>query len=75
MEKWTKYVLDNVENEKVVHYCVEGIKKDYLAAYRALAEEKNLLATELIADMLPYIELLEAVDKKVNGDKKTTVVA
>ena len=75
MKEWTKYILDNVKDAEVLHYCVEGIRKDYTSAYRAIAEEKNQLAAELIADMLTYIELLEALDKKTNGDKKTTVVA
>lgn len=75
MESWTKYVLDNEKNDKVLHYCVEHLMKDIVSAHKALAEEKNQLATELVCDMSTYMELLQALDDKINGGKKTTVVA
>ena len=75
MEEWTKYVLDNVEDNKVLHHCVGELKKNFVAAYKALAEEKNQLAAEIVSDTLHEIELLEALDNKINGEKKTTVVA
>lgn len=75
MESWTKYVLDNEKNDKVLHYCVEHLMKDIVSARDALAKDKNQLATELVCDMTTYMELLQALDNKINGGKKTTVVA
>lgn len=75
MEDWTKYVLDNVENDKVLHYCTENLTKNIIAAHKALAEEKNQLATELVCDMANQIDLLVALDKKINGSKKTSIIA
>lgn len=75
MEKWTKYVLDNAENDEVLHYCADNLMRDVLAIHKALAEEKNQLATELACSMANSIELLGALDEKINGKKKTTIVA
>lgn len=75
MESWTKYVLDNEKNDKILHYCVEHLMKDIVSAQKYLGEEKNQLATELVCDMSTYMELLQALDDKINGGKKTTVVA
>ena len=75
MEEWTKYVLDNVKNDDVLHYCTSKIKEHHIRAQKALAEEKNQLASELVADTAMYVELLIALDNKVNGTKTTTVVA
>lgn len=75
MEEWTKYVLDNVENDKVLHYCASNLSKDILAAHKALAEEKNQLATELVCDMANHIELLQALDEKANGKKNNVNIA
>ena len=75
MEDWTKYVLDNVENEKVLHYCTANLRSRSALAIKALAEEKNQLATELVTEMSRYLELLDALDGKMNGNKKTTVIA
>lgn len=75
MEDWTKYVLDNVGNEKVLHYCVANLSKELTAAIRALADEKNQLATEYISEMNMYMQLLESLDEKMNGKKSATVIA
>lgn len=75
MEEWTKYVLDNVENNKVLHYCAGNLSKDIAAARRALAEDKNQLATELVCDMLMYVDLLKALDDKTNGRKPDVHIA
>lgn len=75
MEDWTKYVLDNVESDKVLHYCAANLYKDVLAAHKALADEKNQLATELVCDMSNYIELLQSLDEKTNGKKNNVNIA
>lgn len=75
MENWTKYVLDNAENDEILHYCVENIKKNQIAINKALAEEKNQLASEIAADTNRFVELLQGLDDKINGTKKTHVVA
>ena len=75
MEEWTKYVLDNVKNEKVLHYCTVNLRSRSALAIKSLAEEKNQLATELVTEMSRYLELLDALDQKINGKKKTSVVA
>ena len=75
MEDWNKYILENVENDKVLHFCVENIRKNYNAAAKAIISDKNQMAAYILADTDQYIELLNDLDNKINGDKKTTVVA
>lgn len=75
MEEWTKYVLDNVENEKVLHYCISNLVKKIHYAKKALENEKNQSASILIAEMSNDIDLLNALDEKVNGKKTIANVA
>lgn len=75
MEDWNKYILENVENDKVLHFCVENIRKNYNSAAKAIISDKNQMAAYILADTDQYIELLNDLDNKINGDKKTTVVA
>lgn len=75
MENWTKYVLDNVENEKVLHYCAANLSKKIQFASKALAEEKNQSAAMIMSDIARDIELLHALDEKTNGKKTDTIIA
>lgn len=75
MEEWTKYVLDNVENDKVLHYCISNLVKKMQYVKKALENEKNQSASILIAEMSNDIDLLNALDQKVNGKKTVVNVA
>lgn len=75
MEEWTKYVLDNVDNDRVLHYCAANLTKKMQYISKALSEEKNQAAAMVASDMANDIELLSALDAKMNGKKSTTVVA
>lgn len=75
MEEWTKYVLDNVDNDRVLHYCTANLTKKMQYIGKALSEEKNQAAAMVASDMANDIELLSALDAKMNGKKSTTVVA
>ena len=75
MEEWTKYVLDNVEYDKVLSYCATNLAKTIVSTRLAMTKEQNQLATALLCDMENYVALLSALNERVNGKAKTTVIA
>lgn len=75
MEDWTKYVLGNVEDNKVLHYCAANLYKKMQYISKALSDEKNQVAAMLASDMANDIELLDALDKKVNGKQSGVNIA
>ena len=71
MEEWTKYVLDNVEYDKVLSYCATNLAKTIVSTRSAMTKEQNQLATALLCDMENYVALLAALNERVNGKTKT----
>lgn len=71
MEEWTKYVLDNVEYDKVLNYCATNLVKTIASTRSAMTKEQNQLATAHLCDMENYVALLAALNERVNGKTKT----
>ena len=74
-KKYISAAINNVDNDEVLHYCVEKLVKNFNVVKSALAKEQNQLAAEGIGEMTVILDMLSSLDSKINGDKKTTIVA
>lgn len=72
---YIKLISDNTKPEELLHDVAGDIKRYHTAIVRALSQDKLAAAAGLLGELEFHIDLLLAVDEKMNGSKKTTVVA
>ena len=75
MKNYTDYILANVEDNEILKYCVDHLRKNHIAIMKALGDEKNQLASEIASDSTVYLEILCALNNKLNGEGTSVHVA
>lgn len=68
-------ISGNVKPEELLHEVAQRIKKEHTAIVRACSSDKINTVAGLLGEMSVDVDLLVKIDEKMNGTKKTSVIA
>ena len=72
---YTQIILDSVEDKKLLHQITDSLKKEYLSLAKAVSAGNSELCGVIVGKMELDVNLLIALDKKVNEIKPSVNVA
>lgn len=72
---YIELIADNTNPEELLHEVAQRIKKEHSAIVRACSSDKINSVAGLLGEMSVDVDLLVKIDEKMNGNKKTSVIA
>lgn len=66
--------VKNHDEKEILDMCSKGIVDGFKTTLLALKEKKYELAGAMLGETLVYVDILEKLDTKMNGEKNTVVV-
>lgn len=72
---YTKIIIDNVNENELLHKVTQDITAKFTNISKLTAQGEHVAAAELLGTVDREIELLNAIDTKINGNKKSVTIA